>query len=64
MVEATESLDLTPLTAFVERWWRVAWSSSTDAAGHRAMPATAERLQRGEHVPTRSWSELRSQLGA
>lgn len=36
MAEATETLDLTVVTAFIERWWRVAWSSG-DAYGHRAM---------------------------
>lgn len=52
MREATETLDLTPVTAFIERWWRVAWSSA-DPAGHRAALDTAARLLQGENIPTR-----------
>ncbi|MFI0422542.1 DUF6247 family protein [Spongiactinospora sp. 9N601] len=53
MTEAMEPLDLAPVRAFIERWWRVAWSSA-DPEGHRAMLETAGRLARGEEVPTKS----------
>ncbi|WP_239114809.1 DUF6247 family protein [Planotetraspora kaengkrachanensis] len=62
MAEATETLDLTVVTSFIERWWRVAWSSA-DAAVHRAMLDQADRLTRGEEVPTRSWAETKARLG-
>jgi aspartate aminotransferase-like enzyme len=62
MAEATETLDLTVVTSFIERWWRVAWSSA-DAAGHRAMLDQADRLTRGEAIPTRSWAEIKARLG-
>ncbi|GGL49547.1 hypothetical protein GCM10014719_58460 [Planomonospora parontospora subsp. antibiotica] len=62
MAEATETLDLTVVTSFLERWWRVAWSS-TDASGHRAMLERADELTRGEDVPTRPWAEVRERLG-
>ncbi|MFC7387762.1 DUF6247 family protein [Sphaerisporangium rhizosphaerae] len=62
MAEATETLDLTVVTSFVERWWRVAWSSA-DASGHRAMLDHADRLVRGENVAARSWAETKARLG-
>jgi hypothetical protein len=62
MAEAMETLDLNPVTAFVERWWRVAWSSA-DPGGHRAMLADADRLIRGEHVPTAPMRETLAELG-
>ncbi|MDF5756380.1 DUF6247 family protein [Spongiactinospora sp. TRM90649] len=62
MTEAMETLDLTPLVAFIERWWRVAWSSA-DPEGHRDMLDTAERLLRGEAVSTRPIWETLDQRG-
>ncbi|WP_326825268.1 DUF6247 family protein [Streptosporangium sp. NBC_01756] len=62
MAEATETLDLTVVTSFVERWWRVAWSSA-DVAGHRALLDHADRLVRGENVAARSWAETKARLG-
>jgi hypothetical protein len=62
MAEAMVTLDLNPVTAFMELWWRVAWSSA-DPGGHRAMLADADRLIRGEHVPTAPMRETLAELG-
>ena len=62
MAEATESLDLTVVTSFIDRWWRVAWSSA-EAEGHQRMLDNAARLNRGEAVATEEWSTTRARLG-
>lgn len=62
MGEAMETLDLTVVRTFVERWWRVAWSSA-DPEGHRAMLETVRRLEAGEDVPTRASADIRAELG-
>ncbi|MFG1873417.1 DUF6247 family protein [Sphaerisporangium sp. NPDC049003] len=62
MTEAMEALDLTPVTACLERWWRVAWSSA-DPDGHRAMLDTADRLIRGQDVTTGPLRETLAELG-
>ena len=61
MAEATETLDLAPLTTFIERWWRWAWSS-TNPAAHRRMLIQVARLNRGENVPTVSRTTATSRL--
>ena len=62
MAEATESLDLTVVTSFIDRWWRVAWSSA-ESEGHQRMLDNAAGLNRGEAVPTEAWSATRARLG-
>ena len=62
MREAMESLDLTPVLEMLERWGRVALLSG-DAERHRRMLDRAERLQRGEDLPTEPWSVTRARLG-
>ena len=62
MMEAIETLDLGPLSAFIERWWRVAWSSA-DPEDHRAMLDTTQRLLQGEDVPTRPIREVLAERG-
>ena len=62
MAEATASMNLSGVTAFLERWRRVAWSSG-DPDGHRAMLGRAGQLLAGQHVPTTPWAETQSTLG-
>jgi uncharacterized protein DUF6247 len=62
MAEATASMDLSGVAAFLERWRRVAWSSA-DPDGHRAMLGGAGQLLAGQHVPTTPWAETQSTLG-
>lgn len=62
MATATEEQDLAPVTACLERWWRVAWSAA-DLRRHREMLDHTNRLLAGEDVPTVPWSELRARLG-
>jgi hypothetical protein len=62
MREATETLDLTPVLEMLERWNRVVLLSR-DAERHRRMLDHAERLQRGEHLPTEPWSVTKARLG-
>jgi hypothetical protein len=62
MADATEGLDLTPVLDTLERWRRIAVSSRNPGA-HRRMLAAADRLRRGEPVPTESWEETRRRLG-
>lgn len=62
MAEATASMDLAGVGAFVERWRRVAWSSA-DPDEHRAMLDRAGRLLAGQDVPTTPWTETQSTLG-
>jgi hypothetical protein len=62
MAEATDSLDLGVIGTFVQRWWRIAWSS-VDPVGHRTMMNTAHRLNAGEHVSTTPWSVTKTRLG-
>lgn len=62
MEEATVSMNLSGLAAFVERWRRLAWSSS-DPEEHRAMLDQAGKLLAGRHVATTPWAETRSSLG-
>jgi hypothetical protein len=46
----------------LERWRRVVVSSG-DPDAHRRMLAAAERLRRGEELPTESWEQTRQRLG-
>ena len=62
MAEATASMNLSGVTAFLERWRRVAWSSG-DPDEHRAMLGRAGQLLAGQHVPTTPWAETQSALG-
>jgi hypothetical protein len=62
MREATETLDLAPVLAMLERWGRVA-VLSRDADRHRRMLDHAQRLQRGDDVATEPWSVTRARLG-
>jgi hypothetical protein len=62
MAEATTSMNLSGVTAFLERWRRVAWSSG-DPGEHRAMLGRAGQLLAGQHVPTTPWAETQSTLG-
>ena len=62
MAEAMASMNLTGVTAFLERWRRVAWSSD-DPDEHRAMLGRAGQLLAGQHVPTTPWAETQSTLG-
>jgi hypothetical protein len=62
MAEATTSMNLSGVAAFLERWRRVAWSSG-DPDEHRAMLARAGQLLAGQHVPTTPWAETQSTLG-
>ena len=62
MAEATASMDLSGVAAFLERWRRVAWSSG-DPDEHRAMLGQAGQLLAGQHVPTTPWAETQSTLG-
>ncbi|SRR6266446_7062739 len=62
MAEATASMDLSAVAAFLERWRRVAWSSG-DPEEHRAMLDRAGKLLAGQHVPTTAWAETQSTLG-
>jgi hypothetical protein len=62
MAEAARTFDLAVVTACVERWWRVAWSSA-DPVGHRRMDERAGRLLAGREVPTVRWEQLKTKLG-
>jgi hypothetical protein len=62
MAAATDSLDLTGVLGLLGHWRLVA-ASSTDPEAHRAMLATAARLNAGENVVTVPWSEARTRLG-
>ncbi|GAA0394908.1 hypothetical protein Acor_64560 [Acrocarpospora corrugata] len=62
MAEATESLDLGPLTEFSERWSR--WAQlSADPVAHRKMLDQVRRLNQGEDVPALSRAEVEARLG-
>jgi Family of unknown function (DUF6247) len=62
MADAAESLDLSGVLAMLERWRRVAWSSS-DPDAHRAMLDNAARLSAGEGVATVPWEQVKARLG-
>jgi len=62
MDKATQTMDLSGVSEFVERWWRVAWSA-TDPEEHRAMLEHADQLLAGDAVHTTPWAETRSGLG-
>jgi hypothetical protein len=62
MAEATESLDLDPVIAMLERWRRVAVSAQ-DAPAHQRMLDRAERLASGQDLPTEDWQSNRRRLG-
>jgi hypothetical protein len=62
MAEATASMNLSGVAAFLERWRRVAWSSGNPEE-HRAMLHRAGQLLAGQHVPTTPWTETQSTLG-
>ncbi|GAA0993216.1 hypothetical protein GCM10009555_083490 [Acrocarpospora macrocephala] len=62
MADATETLDLSLITDFIEHWWRLARLCG-DPARHRSAMDKAARLERGEHVPTLSRAETMARLG-
>ena len=62
MAEATSTMDLTGVSAFIERWWRVAWSAGHPDE-HRAMLERADQLRAGAAVHTTPWAETRSARG-
>lgn len=62
MRQATETLDLTLVHDFIERWWRVA-VLSMDPVRHRQMLENVRKLQAGIDIPTISANELRARLG-
>jgi len=62
MAEATATMELAGISAFIERWWRVAWSARHPAE-HRAMLERANQLRAGAVVHTTAWAETRSARG-
>ena len=62
MADAAESLDLSRVLEMLERWRRVAWSSS-DPDAHRTMLDNAARLNAGESVATVPWEQVKARLG-
>ena len=62
MAEATASMNLSGLAAFLEQWRRVARSSG-DPEEHRSMLDRADQLLAGQDMPTTPWAETRSALG-
>jgi hypothetical protein len=62
MADAAELLDLSGVLAMLERWRRVAWSSS-DPDAHRTMLDNAARLSAGEGVATLLWEQVKARLG-
>jgi hypothetical protein len=62
MREATETLDLTVVGELLERWWRIA-VSSTDPASHRRMLEQARRIEAGADIQTTTWADLKARLG-
>jgi hypothetical protein len=62
MAKATQTMVLAGVSAFIERWWRVAWSAAHPAE-HRVMLQHADQLLAGEAVHTTPWAETRSSLG-
>ncbi|MBB5787965.1 DUF6247 family protein [Jiangella mangrovi] len=61
MAEATESLDLTGVLTMLRRWQRVVWSAQ-DPQSHRRMLDHADRLSRGQDVPTEPWETTKARL--
>jgi hypothetical protein len=53
MAKATKTMDLAGISAFIERWWRVAWSAGHPAE-HRAMLEHADQLLARVALPTTS----------
>ena len=62
MATATKTMDLAGVSAFVERWWRVAWSAVSPEE-HRAMLERADQLLSGRAVHTTPWLETRASMG-
>jgi uncharacterized protein DUF6247 len=62
MAEATATMDLAGISAFIERWWRIAWSAG-HLAEHRAMLERADQLRAGAAVHTTPWAQTRSDRG-
>jgi hypothetical protein len=63
MADAAESLDLSGVLEMLERWRRVAWSSSDDPDAHRTMLDNAARLNAGEGVATVPSEQVKAHLG-
>jgi hypothetical protein len=63
MADATETLDLTDVLALLQRWERVARSSSRDERGHRRMLQHADRLTAGGDIATEPWTQTKARLG-
>jgi hypothetical protein len=61
--EATERLDPTPVTGFLRRWRRIAWSTTNDPAAHRRMLAVSADVQAGRSVPAEGWEQVKTRLG-
>ena len=64
MGDAAESLDLSGVLAMLERWRRVAWSTSNDPDAHRWMLESAARLTSGDSVATVPWAQVKAELGS
>jgi hypothetical protein len=63
MATATETLDLSGVTAMLARWQRVALSSSQDPQAHRRMLAHAATLAVGGQVSRVPWDQTKARLG-
>jgi Family of unknown function (DUF6247) len=64
MADAAESLDLSGVLTMLERWRRVAWSTSNDPDAHRWMLESAGRLSSGEDVATVPWEQVKAEFGS
>jgi hypothetical protein len=61
MAKATEDLDLTPITSFLDRWWTIAVLQVRDEYD-QVMQAAAELLakaERGQQLGTIPWDDAR-----
>jgi hypothetical protein len=63
MTAATESLDLSGVTAMLRRWRKVALSTAQDPVAHRRMLEHAAILNAGGDVPRTPWEQTRQRLG-
>lgn len=66
MAEATESLDLTEVTALLDSWRRIAWLTTANGPErYRSMLAQADHaLRTGERPPgSIPWHQLKAELG-
>lgn len=64
MADAAESLDLSGVLTMLERWRRVAWSTSNDPDAHRWMLESAARLSSGEDVAAVPWEQVKAEFGS